>query len=133
MPPAMRRCGGGAEPWFSGVFSPGVPCYVGAMTEIMKQAIAAASQLSLERQEELARYLLALSHRIGDVPLGAEEGAARGDRARQSLQTVPSTHNPRRVYFWIKCRKDDGSAWVSAQVLNGIRVSAHGKITRSVA
>ena len=66
----------GAEPWFSRVFSPGVPCYHDTMTEIMKQAIAAASQLSVERQEELARYILALSHRIGDVPLGAEEAVA---------------------------------------------------------
>lgn len=46
------------------------------MTEIMKQAIAAASQLPPVRQEELARYLLALSQRGGSIPLSADEAAA---------------------------------------------------------
>ena len=62
------------------------------MTEIMKQALAAASQLPPERQDELARYLLALSQQRIDPPLTADEAAAiteaeaelaRGERAPQ--------------------------------------------------
>ena len=62
------------------------------MTEIMKQAIAAASQLPPERQEELAHYLLALSQRGGNIALSVDEAAAiaeaeaelaRGERAPQ--------------------------------------------------
>jgi hypothetical protein len=60
------------------------------MTELMKQAIAAASQLSPERQEDLARYMLALSQRAPDLALSEEEAQAiaeaetelaRGERA----------------------------------------------------
>ena len=47
-----------------------------AMTEIMKKAFAAASRLPPERQDDLARYLLALSVRDSDVPLTAGEAAA---------------------------------------------------------
>ena len=46
------------------------------MTELMKQAIAAASQLSPERQEDLARYLLALSQRSPDIALTDEDSQA---------------------------------------------------------
>ncbi len=62
------------------------------MTELMKQAIAAASQLPAETQEDLARYLLELSHRTGDIAPTADEARAiaeadaelaRGERAPQ--------------------------------------------------
>ena len=62
------------------------------MTELMKQAIAAASKLPAERQEDLARYLLALSNRADDIALTADETQAiaeaeaelaRGERAPQ--------------------------------------------------
>lgn len=62
------------------------------MTELMKQAIAAASQLPAERQEDLARYLFELSHRTGDIAPTADEARAiaeaeaelaRGERAPQ--------------------------------------------------
>ncbi len=46
------------------------------MTELMKQAIAAASQLPAERQEDLARYLLALSQRAPDLALTDQESQA---------------------------------------------------------
>ena len=62
------------------------------MTELMKQAIAAASQLPADRQEDLARYLLALSQRSPDIALTADEAQAiaeaeaelaRGERVPQ--------------------------------------------------
>lgn len=46
------------------------------MTELMKQALAAASQLPPERQEDLARYLLALSQRTSDIELTADDAQA---------------------------------------------------------
>ena len=62
------------------------------MTEIMKRAFEAASQLPEDRQEELARYLLALSRRTADAGLAPDEAAAiaeaeaelaRGERVPQ--------------------------------------------------
>lgn len=46
------------------------------MTEIMKQAFEAASQLPADRQDDLARYLLALSQRTPDAGLSDIEAAA---------------------------------------------------------
>ena len=53
------------------------------MTEIMKQAFAAASQLPAERQEELARYLLVLSQRATDIALTSDEAAAIAEAEAQ--------------------------------------------------
>jgi hypothetical protein len=62
------------------------------MTELMKRAFAAASKLPSDRQEELARYLLALSEAGGDLDLMPDEAAAiaeaeaelaRGERASE--------------------------------------------------
>ena len=68
------------------------------MTEIMKRAIEAASQLPADRQDEIARYLLALSQGPADISLSAEEAAAiaeaeaelaRGERApKDQLEAV---------------------------------------------
>jgi len=46
------------------------------MTETMKRAFAAASRLSPDRQDDLARYLLALSESAEDIQVSAEEAAA---------------------------------------------------------
>ncbi len=62
------------------------------MTESMKRAFEAASQLPADRQDDLARYLLALSQSASDIRLTAEESAAideaeaelaRGERVPQ--------------------------------------------------
>lgn len=62
------------------------------MTELMKRAFAAASQLPPDRQEELARYVLALSQPSASLSLSADDAAAiaeaeselaRGERAPQ--------------------------------------------------
>ena len=62
------------------------------MTELMKRAFAAASELPPDRQEELARYVLALSQPSASLGLSAGDAAAiaeaeselaRGERATE--------------------------------------------------
>jgi hypothetical protein len=69
------------------------------MTELMKQAIAAASQLSPERQEDLARYLLALSQRGSDIALTADEAQAIAE-AEAELARGESVPPDQIKAFW---------------------------------
>ena len=69
------------------------------MTEIMKRAFEAASQLPADRQEELARYVLALSQCASDVSLSADEAAAIGE-AESELARGEAAPQEQIDNFW---------------------------------
>lgn len=69
------------------------------MTELMKKAFEAAGRLPAERQEELARYLLALSQSGADAALLADEAAAIAE-AEAELEQGQHVPQDKIDEFW---------------------------------